>query len=121
MEPEQIKLEIERCLVKTLSCFPENPLDWKLHPVRVVQAAKSIVGMDLESPSKRLMDWLVNYCESVDQQQMQMPEKKQVGQVKRYMHHYETTKQVVGVLIKFTDEQHSIREFPFSRHLKNHM
>lgn len=79
MEPEQIKLEIERCLVKALSCFPENSLDWKLHPVRVVQAAKSIVGMDLESPSKRLMDWLGSYCESVDQQQMQMPDKKQVG------------------------------------------
>ena len=79
MEPEQIKLEIERCFVKALSLYPEKPLQWKLHPVRVVQAAKSIVGMDLESPSKRLMDWLGNYCDSLDQQQMQMPEKKQVA------------------------------------------
>ncbi len=79
MEQEQIKLEIERCFIKALSFCPKEPLYWRHHPIRVVQAVKSIVGIDLSSSNTRIIDWLINYCDDLGQNEIKVPKKKQVA------------------------------------------
>lgn len=35
--------------------------DWSRHPIRVTQAVKSLVGINISSPNLKLIDWLENY------------------------------------------------------------
>ncbi|OUW60771.1 MAG: hypothetical protein CBD58_04185 [bacterium TMED198] len=79
MEQEQIKLEIEKCFIKAMSFCPKEPLYWRQHPIRVIQAVKSIIGIDLSGSNTRILNWLVSYCDELVQNEIQIPKKKQVA------------------------------------------
>ena len=38
--------------------------DWSRHPLRVVQAVKSLIGINISTPNLKLIDWLENYSNS---------------------------------------------------------
>ena len=49
------KNSIVDCLIKSI--YIDCNDNWSMHPLRVMQALKSIVGLDLEAPSDKLIEW----------------------------------------------------------------
>ena len=62
MDIEKAKARIDNQLLKSI--YSDMTADG-FHPMRVIQALKSIIGINIERPSKKLIDWGDNYLDSV--------------------------------------------------------
>ena len=62
MNIEKAKSRIDSQLLKSM--YSDASVDG-FHPMRVIQALKSIIGINIEKPSKKLIDWGDNYLSNV--------------------------------------------------------
>ena len=65
MELEYIKKNIINYL-ETFSYHTPARDKWIKHPLRVVQATKSLIGIKINYPTTKLIEWLDNYCREID-------------------------------------------------------
>ena len=57
METNFIKDQIVKNFEKSFGLVSSRD-EWHVHPIRIVQAIKSLIGIDLDNPSDRLFTWL---------------------------------------------------------------
>ena len=57
---EKAKQEIDKQFLKAI--YSDSKLN-RFHPVRVIQALKSLIGLDMDTPSKHLILWGEKYLE----------------------------------------------------------
>ena len=62
MNIEKAKSRIDNQLLKSM--YSNVSVDG-FHPIRVIQALKSIIGINIEKPSKKLIDWGDNYLSNI--------------------------------------------------------
>jgi len=60
---ENIKNEVDDQLHKAIY---SNSNSIQFHPIRIIQALKSLIGIDIENPSVKLVDWGKSYLEKQD-------------------------------------------------------
>ena len=63
MNIEKAKNNIDSQLEKAM--YAKAPVD-NLHPIRVIQSLKSIIGLNIDSPSEKLINWGSLYLKEVD-------------------------------------------------------
>ena len=60
---EIAKEKIDNQLLKAI--YANSPLN-RFHPIRIIQALKSLIGIDIDNPSKQLIFWGVGYLEQIE-------------------------------------------------------
>ena len=64
MNIEKAKNSIDRQFLKAM--YSDVVLD-NFHPIRVIQALKSLIGIDIDNPSNKLIEWGDKYLENIIQ------------------------------------------------------
>lgn len=65
MNINEAKIIIDKQLEKVIYADTGGVLD-NLHPIRVIQSMKSIIGMDVDNPSEKLIRWGEKYSNNID-------------------------------------------------------
>ena len=65
MELEYIKKYIINHL-ETFSRHTPSSGNWIKHPLRVIQATKSLIGININQPPIKLIEWVDNYCSDIN-------------------------------------------------------
>ena len=64
MEIQQVKTELIVAFEKAI--FAIHNGGWENHPLRVVQAVKSLIGINVSSPNMKLLTWVKGYLATLD-------------------------------------------------------
>ncbi|MBC8311439.1 MAG: hypothetical protein H8E72_03985 [Candidatus Marinimicrobia bacterium] len=64
MDIQQVKTELTGLFEKAIFTVYED--DWDTHPLRVVQAVKSLIGINISSPNMKLLNWVKEYISSFE-------------------------------------------------------
>ena len=63
MDIENAKKCIDSQLIKAI--YSDYPID-NFHPIRVIQALKSLIGINIEEPSRKLIKWGDSYLDNIN-------------------------------------------------------
>ena len=63
MDIENAKKCIDSQLIKAI--YSDYPID-NFHPTRVIQALKSLIGINIEEPSRKLIEWGDSYLDNIN-------------------------------------------------------
>ena len=64
MDIQKTKTELTEIFNKAIFAIHND--DWKSHPLRVVQAVKSLIGINISSPNMKLLTWVRDYISSLE-------------------------------------------------------
>jgi hypothetical protein len=64
MDIQKTKIELIKFFNKAI--FSIHSDNWEVHPLRVVQAVKSLIGINIASPNVKLLSWVKNYLSSLE-------------------------------------------------------
>ena len=63
MDIENAKKRIDSQLIKAI--YSDCPTD-NFHPIRVIQALKSLIGINIKNPSRKLIEWGDDYLDNIN-------------------------------------------------------
>ncbi len=63
MNANRIKNKIISCYSESIAKSASN-MEWHTHPIRLIQAVKSLIGIDIDRNNKCLLQWLMLYLEN---------------------------------------------------------
>ena len=64
MEIQQVKIELTALFDKAIFAIHND--GWENHPLRVVQAVKSLIGINISSPNMKLLMWVKEYLVTLE-------------------------------------------------------
>jgi hypothetical protein len=64
MDIQETKIELTKYFNKAI--FAIHNEGWATHPLRVVQAVKSLIGINISTPNVKLLTWIKNYIFSLE-------------------------------------------------------
>ena len=64
MDIQETKIELTKYFNKAI--FAIHNEGWATHPLRVVQAVKSLIGINISTPNVKLLTWIKNYISSLE-------------------------------------------------------
>jgi len=64
MNIQQVKTKLTGIFDKAI--FAVHNGEWSMHPLRVTQAVKSLIGINIDAPNSKLLPWLQKYISTFD-------------------------------------------------------
>ena len=65
MNIDDVKVDLVKVYEKSISSSFQG--NWRIHPVRIIEAVKSLIGINIDFPNEKLLNWLKSYIDGLDQ------------------------------------------------------